>query len=340
MNHFQNSSNYRAETRFLKLQKIEENSALLVSRLLKMPQFFQFGLILLILCVSTSLPKSRTGRGYLGPRPTSTSLPPYIDIPGSPNVSVSVGRTATLKCKTVNLIKKSAKLTSIFDLLVSWLRHKDVNLLSVGTYLYTKDPRMMVSEDLSRGEWELRITEIRHSDAGSYECQINTNPLLSHTIVLTVVEPYTEIFGDSLDNTNNLYIDIRSILNLTCVVYSPEVPAAIFWKHNGKLLDIGGEEDGTIQTIAGKGGSPTRSYLSLALTDIKQSGTYQCSPSNTGSDEVEVHIVQDKELPVGQSESVQLQITNRGTGTFLSSLLVVVFFAFVTGTSSDEDGFL
>ena len=46
---------------------------------------------------------------------------------------------------------------------------------------------MMVSEDLSRGEWELRITEIRHSDAGNYECQINTNPLLSHTITLSVV---------------------------------------------------------------------------------------------------------------------------------------------------------
>ena len=53
-----------------------------------------------------------------------------------------------------------------------------------------------------------------------------------------------------------------------------------------------------------------------------------------------IFMFSDKELPVGQSESVQLQITNRGTGTFLSSLLVVVFFAFVTGTSSDEDGFL
>ena len=46
---------------------------------------------------------------------------------------------------------------------------------------------MMVSEDLSRGEWELRITDIHHSDAGNYECQINTNPLLSHTITLSVV---------------------------------------------------------------------------------------------------------------------------------------------------------
>ena len=53
---------------------------------------------------------------------------------------------------------------------------------------------MMVSEDLSRGEWELRITEIRHSDAGNYECQINTNPLLSHTISLSVVGLYQFVY--------------------------------------------------------------------------------------------------------------------------------------------------
>ena len=49
-------------------------------------------------------------------------------------------------------------------------------------------------------------------------------------------EPYTEILGDSPEDSNTLYIDIRSVLNLTCVVYSPEVPAAIFWKHNGKVF--------------------------------------------------------------------------------------------------------
>ena len=108
---------------------------------------------------------------------------------------------------------------------------------------------MRVSKDLSSGEWELRITEIRHSDGGNYECQINTNPLQSHTITLSVVgksslffihepltltssEPYTEILRDSPEV---MYIDIQSVLNLTCVVFSPEVPTAIFWKHNGKV---------------------------------------------------------------------------------------------------------
>ena len=55
---------------------------------------------------------------------------------------------------------------------------------------------MMVSEDLSRGEWELCISDIRHSDAGNYECQINTNPILSHTIFLTVVGMFLEAYRD------------------------------------------------------------------------------------------------------------------------------------------------
>ena len=41
------------------------------------------------------------------PQTPGRHLKPFIDLPGSPDVNVSVGRTATLRCKTVNLIKKS-----------------------------------------------------------------------------------------------------------------------------------------------------------------------------------------------------------------------------------------
>lgn len=267
-------------------------------------KFYSISIILLLYCIGKTVHTSSTGK-----RPTKhgTELSPYIDLTGSPDVNVSLGRSATLKCKTVNLIKKSAQLRPIYDLLVSWLRHKDVKLLSVGTYLYTTDPRMMVRQDLSAGEWQLIIKDVRYSDAGQYECQINTSPVLSHTLKLAVVEPYTKILLDTAPETPGehatLYIDIRSVLNLTCAVYSPEVPAAIFWKHNGKLLDLGQEYSGNIQTLAGRDGSPTLSYLSLVLTRTDQSGMYECSPSNTGHDQVTVHIVQDKELPVGQSQS-------------------------------------
>ena len=59
-----------------------------------------------------------------------------------------------------------------------------------------------------------------------------------------------------------------------------------------QLLDLGQEYAGNIQTVAGMDGGPTISYLSLVLTKTDQSGKYECSPSNTGHDEVTVHIVQ------------------------------------------------
>ena len=55
-------------------------------------------------------------------------------------------------------------------------------------------------------------------------------------LITPLSEPYTKILLDTdPESPGELYIDIRSVLNLTCAVYSPEVPAAIFWKHNGKV---------------------------------------------------------------------------------------------------------
>lgn len=257
---------------------------------MKSVNFYNISLVLLLYYIGGSWHTTSPGKP---PQTAGRHLKPYIDIPGSPDVNVSLGRTATLRCKTVNLIKKS----------VSWLRRKDVKLLSVGTYLYTTDSRLAVRQDLSGGEWQLVIRDVAFSDAGEYECQVNTSPVLSHTISLAVVEPYTKILLDNSADDGSLYIDIRSVLNLTCAVFSPEIPAAIFWKHNGKLLDLGGELEGNIQTVEGRAGSPTLSLLSLVLTRTDQSGLYTCSPSNTAHTEVTVHIVQDKELPVGQSQS-------------------------------------
>ena len=64
------------------------------------------------------------------------------------------------------------------------------------------------------------------------------------------------------------------------------------------MLDLGGEQEGTIQTVEGRAGSPTLSLLSLVLSRTEQSGLYTCSPSNTGHDEVTVHIVQGESSQV------------------------------------------
>lgn len=54
---------------------------------------------------------------------------------------------------------------------------------------------MMVRQDLSAGEWQLVIKDVRFSDAGQYECQINTSPVLSHTLKLAVVGEYSSPQG-------------------------------------------------------------------------------------------------------------------------------------------------
>ena len=52
---------------------------------------------------------------------------------------------------------------------------------------FFQDSRLAVRQDLSGGEWQLVIRDVAFSDAGEYECQVNTSPVLSHTISLAVV---------------------------------------------------------------------------------------------------------------------------------------------------------
>ena len=51
-------------------------------------------------------------------------------------------------------------------------------------------------------------------------------------LVLTTIlaEPRTEIAGEQ-----ELFVDSASSLNLTCLVKSPEPPAYVFWKKEGKV---------------------------------------------------------------------------------------------------------
>ncbi|CAB4059260.1 unnamed protein product [Lepeophtheirus salmonis] len=148
-----------------------------------------------------------------------STIQPEIDTHKSPNVSASVGRTAMLKCTISNLGQKS----------VSWVRHNDVNLISVGKYKYIKDKRIRILHESH--EWVLIITDVQFFDKGLYECQVNSSPRVSKIISLNVVQPYTEILGGSKD----VFINLDSAVNLTCIIHSPEKPAHIFWSHNGKV---------------------------------------------------------------------------------------------------------
>ena len=70
---------------------------------------------------------------------------PYFDYDYFRNETVMVGDTAYLKCRVHNIGNKT----------VSWVRHLDINLLTVGTTMYTSDARFQSMHD--EEEWTLKV---------------------------------------------------------------------------------------------------------------------------------------------------------------------------------------
>lgn len=70
---------------------------------------------------------------------------------------------------------------------VSWVRHRDIHLLTVGRYTYTSDQRFEAIHSPHTEDWTLRIRYPQRKDSGIYECQISTTPPVGHPVYLTVV---------------------------------------------------------------------------------------------------------------------------------------------------------
>ncbi|XP_069700504.1 neurotrimin-like isoform X2 [Periplaneta americana] len=182
---------------------------------------------------------------------------------------------------------------------VSWVRHRDIHLLTVGRYTYTSDQRFRAIHHPHSEDWTLQIKYPQHRDSGIYECQISTTPHMSHFIHLNVVEPTTDIIGGP-----DLYIDRGSTINLTCVVlYSPEPPAYIFWNHNEAIISYDSPRGG-VSVITEKG-ETTTSFLLIQKARPSDSGRYQCNPSNAQSKSITVHVLNAGEYPAAMQHGGQ-----------------------------------
>lgn len=180
-----------------------------------------------------------------------------------------------LHCKVKNLGNRT----------VSWVRHRDIHLLTVGRYTYTSDQRFEAVHSPHTEEWTLRIRYPQKKDSGIYECQISTTPPIGHPVYLTVVEPVTELIGSP-----DLFINMGSTINLTCMVsFVPDPPPAMIWSHNQQTINFDSPRGG-ISLVTEKG-AVTTSRLLIQKAVPADSGTYTCSPSNANPNSVRVHIL-------------------------------------------------
>lgn len=70
---------------------------------------------------------------------------------------------------------------------VSWIRHRDLHILTVGGYTYTSDQRFQATHSPQTDDWTLQIKWAQQRDAGVYECQVSTQPVRSFFVTLHVV---------------------------------------------------------------------------------------------------------------------------------------------------------
>ncbi|KOX72282.1 hypothetical protein WN51_03264 [Melipona quadrifasciata] len=90
------------------------------------------------------------------------------------------GRKFEINCRTVKAIRCSQSC-------VSWVRHRDIHLLTIGRYTYTSDQRFEAMHTPHAEEWTLRIRYPQKKDSGIYECQISTTPPIGYSVQLNVV---------------------------------------------------------------------------------------------------------------------------------------------------------
>lgn len=89
-----------------------------------------------------------------------------------------------------------------FGTQVSWMRKRDLHILTAGVLTYTSDQRFQVIHPDNSDNWTLLIKFAQPRDAGIYECQVNTEPKMSLAFQLNVVgKSYTPYIYEKIQQT-------------------------------------------------------------------------------------------------------------------------------------------
>jgi hypothetical protein len=71
---------------------------------------------------------------------------------------------------------------------VSWIRKRDLHILTSMALTYTGDGRFtVIGNTETSDDWNLRIGDVQPRDEGIYECQVNTEPKIHRAVYLRVL---------------------------------------------------------------------------------------------------------------------------------------------------------
>lgn len=209
-------------------------------------------------------------------KPTRAWDKPYFDDVSPRNVTAIVGQMAELNCH----VKHPG------DRTVSWMRKRDLHILTSSIFTYTGDGRFSVKHPEVSDEWRLRIEYVQPRDAGIYECQVNTEPKMNLAFMLKVEAAQAKILGPE-----DVYVKKGSTISLTCTVNVQSTPpSSVSWHHGSAVVDFDSPRGG-VSLETEKTESGTTSKLLVTQARLSDSGNYTCIPSNANPASVMVHVL-------------------------------------------------
>ncbi|XP_069998074.1 uncharacterized protein [Penaeus vannamei] len=197
------------------------------------------------------------------------------------NITAVVGQQTRLPCRVLNLDKRD----------VSWIRQRDLHILTVGILTYTSDDRFQVYHPENSEEWHLDINPVTFRDSGIYECQVSTSPKIFLPVRLNV----EAVQQAKIQGPKEIYIQNGSTIKLTCIVSThSENSGTVVWYRDTTELDYDSPRGGVSVEIE-KTPSKTTSKLFLTRAVKGDSGNYTCAPEFAEAAYILVHVVNGEE---------------------------------------------
>nr|XP_045613078.1 zwei Ig domain protein zig-8-like [Procambarus clarkii] len=139
------------------------------------------------------------------------------------------------------------------DRSVTWMRGRDLHILTVGLVTYSADERFQVLHTQETDDWTLQVQYSQPRDSGTYKCQVNSDPKIVRNVFLTVTDkryldgqlyrmPATSNkegeYGTHIVGGGARFLQAGSSLSLECIVtHTRAPPTAVLWYHGNRVLD-------------------------------------------------------------------------------------------------------
>ncbi|XP_012264064.1 neural cell adhesion molecule 2-like [Athalia rosae] len=253
---------------------------------------------------------------------SANNLPVELNGPDGKNEEVLDGPIKEVLAQTGGTATLPCRLTDPGAGIVTWIRRKDRQLLTVGAATHSVDTRFVIRPSTS--DWALLIRGVTLQDAGVYECQVATHPVQQNFARLKITEAYSLIPG-----APDLHVKQGSSLRLECqLMLATEPPVYVFWYRQGRMINYDAEPGVKVEA------TKTGSILIVNKTKPSHGGNYTCAPSNARSAYVVVHVIEEEEKPAAMHGGDRRNLSPAILASnFLVSLLATVSWRIPSFTS-------